>query len=63
MAPGAAGVRDPRAPRRTFESRGGWVKLPQFGTPDTDKEVSTMLVPLLILAGLFLWATGHLILR
>jgi hypothetical protein len=28
-----------------------------------DKEVSTMLVPLLILAGLFLWATGHLILR
>jgi hypothetical protein len=25
--------------------------------------VTVMLIPLLILAGLFLWATGHLILR
>jgi len=25
--------------------------------------MDTMLIPLMILAGLFLWATGHLILR
>jgi hypothetical protein len=27
------------------------------------KEVSPMLLPLLLLAGLFLWATGHMILQ
>jgi hypothetical protein len=29
----------------------------------TRKEVPIMLLPLLLLAGLFLWATGHIVLH
>jgi hypothetical protein len=40
--------------------------MPGDATPlygETARRVDGMLIPLLILAGLFLWATGHLILR
>jgi hypothetical protein len=45
------------------ESAGEWLSRRRCQRRDPQKEGSQMLIAFLLLAGLLLWATGHMILR